>query len=106
MTEPDPNAWHLDKRVPVALIITILGQMAFFVWWAANVESRMLASETANSRQDTRILAVETVTNAQAVSNATLAANMDAMRVSLNDLKAAQKETNDLLRQVLQGGNP
>lgn len=99
---PD-EPWHLDKRVPVALIVTLLGQFAFGVWWASQADSRMTASEIANVRQDAQIEAVESTTNAQAVSNATLAAQMSALRGSVDDLKAAQKETNDLLRQMMQG---
>jgi Tfp pilus assembly protein PilO len=33
--------WHLDKRVPIALIVTIAIQTAGIVWWAANVSSRI-----------------------------------------------------------------
>ena len=37
---PD-NQWHLDKRVPIALIITILSGYAGFVWWASDMNSRV-----------------------------------------------------------------
>lgn len=40
MTEPR-EPWHLDKRVPLALILTILGQTAVAFWWAATLESRV-----------------------------------------------------------------
>lgn len=100
--EQDPNAWHLDKRVPLALIVTLVGQMAFFVWWASQVDSRMAAAEITNSQQDERILALQDAANQQAVSNATLAAQMIALRGSVEDLKQAQHETNDLLRQWMQ----
>lgn len=36
-TEP----WHLDKRVPLALIVTLLVQTAGIVWWAAGMEHRV-----------------------------------------------------------------
>jgi hypothetical protein len=34
-TEP----WHLDKRIPIALIVTIALQTAMAVWWAAAIIS-------------------------------------------------------------------
>ena len=46
MTEPaQDKAWHLDKRVPIALIITfvftILGQTVGVVWWARGLDARV-----------------------------------------------------------------
>lgn len=96
--------WHLDKRVPVALIATLLLQFGLAVWWASQADSRMTASEAANTRQDAQISAVEAMTNSQAVSNATLAAQMIGLREAVDDLKTAQRETNDLLRKMMQDG--
>lgn len=31
------NAWHLDKRVPIALILAIFMQAAVTIWWAAGL---------------------------------------------------------------------
>lgn len=31
--------WHLDKRVPIALIFTIVLQTAGAVWWASQISS-------------------------------------------------------------------
>ena len=33
----DDNAWHLDKKVPIALIVTVLMQGAGTVWWASGM---------------------------------------------------------------------
>lgn len=35
------EGWHLDKRVPLALIITLLGHMVVTVWWASALSSRV-----------------------------------------------------------------
>ena len=37
----DHQSWHLDKRIPVALIITIVVQTAGIVWWAATLNARV-----------------------------------------------------------------
>lgn len=33
--------WHLDKRVPISLIVMIAVQSASAVWWASSVEAKM-----------------------------------------------------------------
>ena len=35
----DREPWHLDKRVPIALIFTVLMQTLVAVWWAAALSS-------------------------------------------------------------------
>jgi hypothetical protein len=37
--------WHLDKKVPIALIGTLLAQTIAIVWWAANLSTRVDALE-------------------------------------------------------------
>jgi len=34
-TECNGNSWHLDKRVPIALIAAILLQTGTAIWWVA-----------------------------------------------------------------------
>lgn len=38
---PSDSRWHLDKRVPIALIVTIAIQTGSIVWWAATVTARL-----------------------------------------------------------------
>lgn len=33
--------WHLDKRIPVALIVTLLAYGGIGLWWASGIESRV-----------------------------------------------------------------
>lgn len=35
------EGWHLDKRVPVAMIVAIVAQFAGFIWWAATTDARL-----------------------------------------------------------------
>ncbi len=37
--------WHLDRRIPVALILVILLQTVGVVWWAASTSARVDAVE-------------------------------------------------------------
>jgi hypothetical protein len=37
----EDRQWHLDKKVPLALIITIIGQTIFAAWGASNLWTRV-----------------------------------------------------------------
>ena len=62
---PDAEPWHLDRRVPLALIISLAAQTAGMVWWAASISSRveqhasqidaLRSAETARAIEDRRI---------------------------------------------------
>lgn len=35
------NSWHLDKRIPITLVVMIFVQTAGGVWWASKIDARM-----------------------------------------------------------------
>lgn len=37
----DDNNWHLDKKVPVSLIMAIIAQTAGFIWWGATTQEKV-----------------------------------------------------------------
>lgn len=37
----DDKQWHLDRRVPLALILAIIGQSAAAIWFASSINSRV-----------------------------------------------------------------
>jgi hypothetical protein len=41
MASPEDRQWHLDKKVPLALIITIIGQTIVAAWGASNLWTRV-----------------------------------------------------------------
>jgi hypothetical protein len=58
--------WHLDRRVPLALILTILLQTGAAVWFAASLQARVDVLErdierehVLNARQETAIRSIE-----------------------------------------------
>lgn len=62
--DKDQRHWHLDKRVPIALIVTICMQTAAAIWWASALDSRVSALEirTAEySGRGERIIRLETL---------------------------------------------
>ena len=62
------SEWHLDKRVPIALIATIVMQTMAAVWWAATMQSRIEALEkmlAASATTESRLVRLEQVTLTQ-----------------------------------------
>jgi hypothetical protein len=49
--------WHLDKRVPIALMLGLFMQGAGAIWWAAQFEARFEASVRRIERLETQRLA-------------------------------------------------
>ena len=41
MSQAEDRQWHLDKKVPLALIITIVGQTIVAAWGASNLWTRV-----------------------------------------------------------------
>lgn len=59
--QSDREGWHLDKRVPISLIVAIVLQTISIVWWAAKSESklddherRLTADETASRQSNSK----------------------------------------------------
>ena len=98
--------WHVDRTINVSVIVVCLLQFGGGVWWVSNLSNRVDNVAATNSEQTARLNAVEAVTAAQAVSNATQAAQMSAVRESLQELKTGIAETNRLLRERAVGAQP
>jgi hypothetical protein len=41
MSDAPDSHWHLDKKVPLALIIALMLQTASFAWWASDINGRV-----------------------------------------------------------------
>ncbi len=41
MADDSDTKWHLDKRVPLALIVTITCQTMYFAWWGGALAQRV-----------------------------------------------------------------
>lgn len=69
--------WHLDKKVPLALIFTIAAQTLAIVWWSATANARLDHLErqvNASAPQSERIIRLE--------------AKMDAVADAITEVKS------------------
>lgn len=63
VVDTSDSQWHLDKKVPIALILAIIMQTSGMVWWAASAAERLNALERkaeAVAPQAERLARVET----------------------------------------------
>ena len=61
--DPASASWHLDRRVPIALIVSIAIQTAGIVWWASSISERvgfLERRELATAPHFERIIRLET----------------------------------------------
>lgn len=75
--------WHLDRKVPIALIVTVAIQTAGMVWWAASLSSRV-------DEQARRVVSLE-------ASRDTSAALMGGLR---SDAAVLRAESEAMRRQL------
>ena len=88
----DDRHWHLDRRVPVALIVTIVMQTIGIVWWAASISARVdvLEARLRDTRHNqNRIVRLE--------------ANQNAVYQRLDRIEAASRRIEAKLDRLLVG---
>ena len=57
--DPAEASWHFDRRIPIALIATIVIQTGAAIWWASSVNSFMADSQKGAAVLADRVQAVE-----------------------------------------------
>jgi Tfp pilus assembly protein PilO len=85
------GGWHLDKRVPVAIIFALLVQSAGVVWWASNIASRQSQVESRVAVHEQQINAMRDTAANAAVSLGRIEENVDALR---NDIERVLQAIN------------
>lgn len=100
--------WHLDKRVPIVIIVTILFQTMGVVWWAATTSVRVealteivaeLASENNASRREREALRLEIA--AQRQQDAVTVEQLRASNEAITNLRTDVGATNALLERLI-----
>ena len=55
----DAQGWHLDKKVPIAIMATGFFQTCAIVWWASGIEHRLQAAETTAATHTVKIESIQ-----------------------------------------------
>lgn len=58
-TERRTQAWHLDKKVPIVIMLMLIGQGGMFIWWASELNGIVKDNMKVNIEQGKRMDAFE-----------------------------------------------
>lgn len=84
MTDGDDCAqWHLDKKIPITIIVTLILQLVGFGWIASKLDSRIESLEKADTRHERSL---ETQTAASDDAKARIIRIEEGMRHTLEAL--------------------
>lgn len=81
------ESWHLDKKVPISLLIGLLIQTLVFVWWASGYTA---SNDAMNARQNDDIRDLKAATSQLADMKADVAvikSGMVDIKVKLDKFK-------------------
>lgn len=66
MTNDDDKHWHLDRRIPIAVVVGLAVQLVLFFVYADRLSGMIIEAKKVNDRQDSQI---ERITVAQQVDH-------------------------------------
>lgn len=91
---PELKGWHADKRVPIALIFTILMQSGVVIWWAADMSAKVDQIIATQEGDRARI-------NANATGVAALSRSEAAMDQRLVSIESSQRRIENNISEIL-----
>jgi len=101
MSDTDETHWHLDRRVPLALIFALVMQSGSFAWWASSISERVAQNERSGQRMGGRMQRVELLLSEQASQDAVLVEQIRNVNESVRVVREEVRSTNTLLRELL-----
>jgi hypothetical protein len=80
--------WHLDRRVPIALILSLVIQTSAIIWWASSINERVAANSQKVAILDTRTENMRGVAQEQAVQLGRIEEQIGGLRSDIGRLIA------------------
>ena len=78
--------WHLSKSVPLSIIFAVIAQTVTLVWFIASLNASIDNNSRDIVRHETRIEALETSVQNQAIAVARMDENIQAIRQMLEQM--------------------
>jgi len=82
--------WHLSKSVPLSIIFAVVVQTVTLVWFIAGLNASIESNSRDLVRHETRIEALETSVQNQAIAVARMDENIQAIRSMLEQMARRQ----------------
>jgi selenophosphate synthetase-related protein len=83
------QAWHLDRRVPIALIVALAVQTSGIVWWAANLSARVDVHARDIARTGGEVAVLRDAAQTQAVQMGRIEEQISGLRTDIGRLLVA-----------------
>lgn len=80
--------WHLNKSVPITLIVTIFVQTVAVVWFASELRFDVNHNKTEIVRNEARLDVLERLINKQAVTLGRMDENLSEIRRTLKRMES------------------
>lgn len=87
--------WHLEKKVPVAIIVALLVQSATIIWWAAGMEGRTRGLELRLATMENAQVKAGEQQGAVMVQLATMTERLTAQTEALRRIETALEKKVD-----------
>ena len=78
--------WHLSKSVPLSIIFAVIAQTVTLVWFIGGLNASIDSNAKDIVRHETRLEALETSVQNQAISVARMDENIQAIRQMLEQM--------------------
>lgn len=95
-TRPTETYWHVDRRIPVALIAAVAAQTLGWVWWAASSSKQI-------EQHDTRIAVVERYIESTRGPSLLAAERFTRVEVRMENIESSLAEIKNLIRGRVNG---
>lgn len=104
-SKTDMDHWNIDRRIPMALVITLVIQTGGMVWWASSLNSQVEYNNRVNESQAQSIQELTITATSNDRVNVRLIEQIEGLREATNELKRAQIDTNVILRDMMKQRN-
>lgn len=89
----EPQGWHADKRVPIALIVALLVQTSGIVWWAASLSSRVETNARDIARTSSEVAVMRNAAQAQAIQLGRIEEQITGLRSDIGRMVTVLERT-------------
>lgn len=96
MSDDNGAQWHMDKRVPVAMLIGLAIQAGAAIWWAAGITGQVAGNSDAIAQLAARSELQRSNIQAQAVLLGRIEEQITGLRADLGRLVVVLERRSDL----------